>query len=196
MRWMRTLGWLACVFYSTLPLFWLMVHSRAPRWRARYGSPFRVLVPAWIRADRPMAEGKVLFDTVDLGAGHSAVYHRHLAVFDRGSGLQLGAIGWPAGSSDRSSGRSSGHHRHSLAGAASCLSRPSLRDAGLERRNWSRSLLAADRLGGGDGRGDDSHGRWGVGEALRRRVRRLPAAGPRGRTQAACMTPIVAVFNL
>jgi protein-S-isoprenylcysteine O-methyltransferase Ste14 len=48
MRWMRTLGWLACVFYSTLPLFWLMVHSRAPRWRARYGSPFRVLVPGWI----------------------------------------------------------------------------------------------------------------------------------------------------
>jgi protein-S-isoprenylcysteine O-methyltransferase Ste14 len=48
MRWLRTLGWLACVVYSTIPLFWLMVHPRAHRWRAREGSPFRVLVPAWI----------------------------------------------------------------------------------------------------------------------------------------------------
>ena len=42
------LGWLACVVYSTIPLFWLMVHPRAHRWRAREKSPFRVLVPAWI----------------------------------------------------------------------------------------------------------------------------------------------------
>jgi protein-S-isoprenylcysteine O-methyltransferase Ste14 len=48
MHLLRTLGWLACVVYSTIPLFWLMVHPRAHRWRAREGSPFRVLVPAWI----------------------------------------------------------------------------------------------------------------------------------------------------
>src|ERR1700756_2975928 len=45
---LRTLGWLACVVYSTIPLFWLMVHPQAHRWRARERSPFRVLVPAWI----------------------------------------------------------------------------------------------------------------------------------------------------
>jgi protein-S-isoprenylcysteine O-methyltransferase Ste14 len=45
---LRTLGWLGCVVYSTIPLFWLMVHPRAHRWREREGSPFRVLVPAWI----------------------------------------------------------------------------------------------------------------------------------------------------
>ena len=45
---MRTLGWLACVVYSTIPLFWLMIHPRAQRWRARTGSPYRVLVPAWL----------------------------------------------------------------------------------------------------------------------------------------------------
>jgi protein-S-isoprenylcysteine O-methyltransferase Ste14 len=45
---LRTLGWLACVIYSTIPLFWLMVHPRAHRWRERERSPFRVLVPAWI----------------------------------------------------------------------------------------------------------------------------------------------------
>ena len=48
MQFLQTLGWLACVVYSTIPLFWLMVHPRAHRWRAREGSPFRVLVPAWI----------------------------------------------------------------------------------------------------------------------------------------------------
>src|SRR5271169_4073042 len=48
MRLLRTLGWLACVVYSTIPLFWLMVHPRAHRWRASERSPYRVLVPAWI----------------------------------------------------------------------------------------------------------------------------------------------------
>ncbi len=48
MHFLRALGWLACVVYSTIPLFWLMVHPRAHRWRAREGSPFRVLIPAWI----------------------------------------------------------------------------------------------------------------------------------------------------
>ena len=42
-----TVGWLACVVYSTIPSFWLMVHPQAHRWRAREGSPFRVLIPAW-----------------------------------------------------------------------------------------------------------------------------------------------------
>lgn len=42
------LAWLACIVYSTIPCFWLMVHPRAHRWRARIRSPFRVLVPAWV----------------------------------------------------------------------------------------------------------------------------------------------------
>ena len=45
---LRTLGWLLCVLYSTIPLFWLMVHPRAHIWREKQRSPFRVLVPAWI----------------------------------------------------------------------------------------------------------------------------------------------------
>lgn len=48
MDFLLTLGWLACVVYSTIPSFWFMVHPRAERWRSRGGSPFRVLVPAWI----------------------------------------------------------------------------------------------------------------------------------------------------
>jgi protein-S-isoprenylcysteine O-methyltransferase Ste14 len=42
------LGWLACVVYSTIPLFWLMVHPRAHIWKEKERSPFRVLVPAWV----------------------------------------------------------------------------------------------------------------------------------------------------
>jgi protein-S-isoprenylcysteine O-methyltransferase Ste14 len=48
MHFLRTLGWLACVVYSTIPSFWLMVHPRAHRWRESERSPFRVLVPAWV----------------------------------------------------------------------------------------------------------------------------------------------------
>lgn len=48
MSFLRTVGWLACVVYSTVPLFWLMVHPRAHRWRAKERSPFRFLVPAWL----------------------------------------------------------------------------------------------------------------------------------------------------
>jgi protein-S-isoprenylcysteine O-methyltransferase Ste14 len=48
MMFLRTVAWLACVVYSTIPLFWLMVHPRAHAWRKKERSPFRVLVPAWV----------------------------------------------------------------------------------------------------------------------------------------------------
>jgi hypothetical protein len=48
MQIVRTVAWLACVVYSTIPLFWFMVHPRAHRWREKERSPFRVLVPAWL----------------------------------------------------------------------------------------------------------------------------------------------------
>jgi protein-S-isoprenylcysteine O-methyltransferase Ste14 len=43
-----TLGWLLCVIYSTVPLFWFMVHPRAHKWREKKSNPFRLLVPAWL----------------------------------------------------------------------------------------------------------------------------------------------------
>jgi hypothetical protein len=48
MQIVRTLAWLACVVYSTVPLFWFMVHPRAAKWREQRRSPFRVLLPAWL----------------------------------------------------------------------------------------------------------------------------------------------------
>ncbi len=44
----HTIGWLACVVYSTIPAFWFMIHPFAERWRARKRSPYRLLVPAWM----------------------------------------------------------------------------------------------------------------------------------------------------
>jgi len=46
--WVNTVGWLACVVYSTIPAFWLMIHPLAERWRARHRSPYLVLLPVWM----------------------------------------------------------------------------------------------------------------------------------------------------
>ena len=47
-QYLGLIGWLACVVYSTIPSYWLMIHPFAERWRARQRSPFIVLLPAWI----------------------------------------------------------------------------------------------------------------------------------------------------
>jgi protein-S-isoprenylcysteine O-methyltransferase Ste14 len=43
-----TIGWLACVIYSTIPAFWLLIHPRAAYWRSRPTSPYKILLPLWI----------------------------------------------------------------------------------------------------------------------------------------------------
>ena len=45
---LQTIAWLACVMYSTVPAFWLMVHPFANFWRSRKGNPYKLLVPIWI----------------------------------------------------------------------------------------------------------------------------------------------------
>ena len=45
---LRTLGWLACSIYSTIPLFWLLIHPHTDYWRSRQRNPYRVLLPAWL----------------------------------------------------------------------------------------------------------------------------------------------------
>jgi protein-S-isoprenylcysteine O-methyltransferase Ste14 len=47
-HWLQIIGWLACVVYSTIPAFWLMIHPFAERWRSRRRSPYIVLLPAWV----------------------------------------------------------------------------------------------------------------------------------------------------
>src|SRR5258707_14684650 len=43
----RALGWILCVIYATIPLYWLLIHPRAAFWRSQK-SPFRILLPVWI----------------------------------------------------------------------------------------------------------------------------------------------------
>jgi protein-S-isoprenylcysteine O-methyltransferase Ste14 len=47
-HWLQIIGWLACVVYSTIPAFWLMIHPFAENWRARRRSPYMLLLPAWM----------------------------------------------------------------------------------------------------------------------------------------------------
>src|SRR5215831_19153050 len=70
MQIVRTVGWLACVVYSTIPLFWLMVHPRAHRWREKERSPFRLLVPAWL--------------TMWVGIGAITGHWRNVALYSTG----------------------------------------------------------------------------------------------------------------
>ena len=45
---LRTVAWIACVIYSTIPAFWLLIHPQAEFWRSRRRSPYRILLPIWI----------------------------------------------------------------------------------------------------------------------------------------------------
>jgi protein-S-isoprenylcysteine O-methyltransferase Ste14 len=45
---LRNAGWIACVVYSTIPPFWLLIHPRTEYWRSLRGSPYRILLPLWI----------------------------------------------------------------------------------------------------------------------------------------------------
>jgi len=44
----HTVAWLACVIYSTIPAFWLLIHPRAEYWRSRRQSPYKILLPIWV----------------------------------------------------------------------------------------------------------------------------------------------------
>jgi protein-S-isoprenylcysteine O-methyltransferase Ste14 len=47
-HYLQLVGWLACVVYSTIPAFWLMIHPFAERWRAQSRSPYILLLPVWM----------------------------------------------------------------------------------------------------------------------------------------------------
>jgi len=48
MQFLRAIGWIACIIYSTIPAFWLLIHPRADYWRSRRKSPYKILLPVWI----------------------------------------------------------------------------------------------------------------------------------------------------
>lgn len=44
----RTLAWLVCGTYATIPLFWLIIHPFANFWRKRLRAPLKIVTPIWI----------------------------------------------------------------------------------------------------------------------------------------------------
>lgn len=48
MNLIRTLAWLVCGVYATIPLFWLIIHPFADVWRKRFRAPLKVVTPIWI----------------------------------------------------------------------------------------------------------------------------------------------------
>ena len=45
---LRTIAWLVCGIYATIPLFWLIIHPFADFWRRRYRAPLKVLGLIWV----------------------------------------------------------------------------------------------------------------------------------------------------
>lgn len=45
---LRYLGWLAAIVYSTIPLYWIVVHPTARRWGAQHSAPLKRLGLIWL----------------------------------------------------------------------------------------------------------------------------------------------------
>ncbi len=45
---LHSVGWIFCVICSTIPAFWMSIHSRPEYWRSRRRSPYRILLPIWV----------------------------------------------------------------------------------------------------------------------------------------------------
>ena len=48
LRLIQTFAWLACVVYSTIPAFWLVIHTRIEYWRSQRTLPYSIIVPGWM----------------------------------------------------------------------------------------------------------------------------------------------------
>jgi len=84
-EWLYSAGWLACVVYSTIPPFWMMVHPFADRWRDRRRSPYGVLFPAWMAMWAMMAAVTFPFRNLEL-------YHTDWPLIPAGLLVALGSF--------------------------------------------------------------------------------------------------------
>jgi protein-S-isoprenylcysteine O-methyltransferase Ste14 len=48
METLRTVGWLVCGIYATIPAFWLIIHPFANFWRKRFRAPLKLLGVVWM----------------------------------------------------------------------------------------------------------------------------------------------------
>jgi protein-S-isoprenylcysteine O-methyltransferase Ste14 len=47
LEFLHLLAWCSCIFYATVPLFWILLHSRVAQWRGSARSAYRKLLPIW-----------------------------------------------------------------------------------------------------------------------------------------------------
>ena len=176
------MGWLACAVYSTIPAFWLMIHPFAERWRTRHvsggRSPYVLLVPAWMAmwAIAALASWPwrhvLLYSSLWAWAPAALLFATGLYLYAKSgkgfSAKQLGGVPEIHGGDGEAA---TGDGWYPRARAASGVPGASVRDAGVEHRDWACRVLGADGIRDRDGRDDDSDGGCGVGEEVRRRVR-------------------------
>ena len=180
--WLQLIGWLACVVYSTIPAFWLMIHPFAERWRARRRSRLpAVLLPAWMAmwvvvalATRPW-RASCSIERTGLGFAAALLFACGLYLYSQvrariSARKQLGGLPEVHGRNREQRLVTDGIR---VARAASGVSGASLRDAGVEHRDRPRRVLGADGVRGGHGSGDDPDGGCGVGEEVWRLLPRL-----------------------
>jgi hypothetical protein len=135
------------------------------------------------RTDRPVAKRCNLFGAVDVASRSSPIRHRDPYLPKRKRTLQLVTTRRFAGSSRRKPTAASCNRRNPIENPPSHLSRPSVRNAGLEHRHRPCSLLASDCDRDRDWSRDDSHGGCRTGEEVRRRIPKLPESSPRSRAE-------------
>ena len=163
------------------------------------GSPFRVLVPAWIVMWVGMGaltgpwRRAAFYSTPWSWIPASAPFrHRQSFIYSSsGAHFSWAQLGGLPEVRDRQPRPAPRDHRNPLASPPPRLSRPPLRNAGLERRNRTSGLLAPDRLRNRHRRSDDPHGGCRVGEALRDGVRCLSAVSSRRACRSFAYDPII-----
>ncbi|HXZ80409.1 MAG TPA: isoprenylcysteine carboxylmethyltransferase family protein [Terriglobales bacterium] len=102
---LRTLGWVACVIYATVPSFWLLIHPRADSWRERLraGRPvYQFLLPLWMAM-------WVVLGAITWPFRKIALYNSHLAWIPGGLLIALGIYLYARGRRGFSPLQLSGH---------------------------------------------------------------------------------------
>src|SRR5216684_328384 len=183
-HWLQIIGWLVCVVYSTIPAFWMMIHPFAERWRARRHSPYLVLLPVWMAmwvvvalVTRPWHD-VLLYREDWLWSAAALLFACGLCAIREK--FQREATQRAAGSSWQRSRSATSDGWNPFARAASDVPGPSVRDAGMDRRDRPRSVLGPDGVRGGHGSGDDPDGGCGAGEEVWRLLPRVSQCRARG----------------
>jgi hypothetical protein len=169
----RTLAWLLCVLYSTIPAFWLLIHPRAEYWRSRRQSPYRILLPLWVATWIAIAALTAPWRGISL---YQKRWPWIPAALLFGAGLLLYKLSHAHFTLQQLGGLPEllpGHSQQRLittgirAPPPSRLSRSPLRDARLELRHRPCRLLGPDRIRNHHRRRHDQNGGSRTGKKIR-----------------------------